>query len=371
MSLDLKAHKPVRNLNKAMIFQLLILGVLIWWAGNVVYSLFFSPLKDIPGPLLLQVFPLYYRFRLGRGESAFLFEDYHQIYGPVFRIGWHYVVFTDPAASMEIYSTYKFNKTDEYSVFEYHGKNLLSIRNREDHALRRRQMALAFTKQNVALMEPTIVSESMVPLLGNLSKAVGTSIDMFHQFHYFSLDVVGKLAFGKLFNMLKKGKHHDAVYWMNATMFFGFLCNNFPFLQRFSVPVGEKLRKLISDSLGPQPTSEVFKDSSLGREEMVAESFVQLFAGTDTTSNTMAWFSYLVAKHPRVEAKLMEELRATGILEKEGMVSLSDFSDKLHYFEATLKEAMRLLPVVSLTPWRVVPEGGRHIKGILYQKGNS
>ncbi|KAJ9054845.1 Cytochrome P450 3A4 [Entomophthora muscae] len=125
--------------------------------------------------------------------------------------------------------------------------------------------------------------------------------------------------------MLKKGKHHDAMYWMNATIFFVFLRNNFPFLQRFSVPVGERMRKLINESLGTQPTSQVFKDSALSREEMVAESFIQLFAGTDTTSNTMTWFFYLIAKHPQVEAKLMEELRATGILEKEGLVSSSDF----------------------------------------------
>ncbi|KAJ9053293.1 hypothetical protein DSO57_1025765 [Entomophthora muscae] len=352
-----------------MIFQLLILGVLLWWAGNVVYSLFFSPLRDIPGPLLLQIFPLYYRLQVGKGQSAILLEEYHQAYGPAFRIGWHYVAFADPSASMEIYSTYKYSKTHEYAAFEYHGMNMLSIRNREEHALRRRQIALAFTKQNVALMEPTIVSEGMIPLLGNLSKAVGTSIDVFHQFHYFSWDVVGKLAFGKSFNMLKKGKHHDAVYWMNATIFFGFLCNNFPFLQRFSFPVGEKLRKLISDSLGPQLTSEVFKNSSLSREEMVAESFIQLFGGTDTASNTMTWFFYLIAKHPRVEAKLMEELRATGILEKEGLVSSSDFSDKLPYFEATLKEAMRLLPAAPLTPWRMVPEGGRQIKGYFLPEG--
>ncbi|KAJ9054844.1 hypothetical protein DSO57_1010033 [Entomophthora muscae] len=142
-----------------MLLQLLIVVVLCWWAGNVVYSLFFSPLRDIPGPLLLQIFPLYHRLQVGKGQSTFLFEKYHQVYGPVFRIGWYYVVFTDPAASMEIYTTYKFNKTDEYAAFEYHGMNLLSVRNRKDHALRRRQMALAFTKQNVALMEPTIVSE--------------------------------------------------------------------------------------------------------------------------------------------------------------------------------------------------------------------
>lgn len=129
-------------------------------------------------------------------------------------------------------------------------------------------------------------------------------------------------------------------------------------LERYFIDLSDF--QLICSSL--DATSVVFRRSRLNRDEMVAESFIQLFAGTDTTSNTLTWFFYLIAKHPRVESKLIDELKASGLTDVNGVIT-SEMMDKLPYYEATLKETMRLLPVVSIAPWRTVPEGGKLIKG--------
>lgn len=98
----------------------------------------------------------------------------------------------------------------------------------------------------------------------------------------------------------------------------------------------------------------------MGLEAMTAESYALLAGGTDTTSNTLTWFFYLVAKHPDVEQKLVDELHASGLLEGE---ITSEAVERLAYFEATLKEAMRLLPAIPVALMRVVPEGGAQILG--------
>lgn len=113
-------------------------------------------------------------------------------------------------------------------------------------------------------------------------------------------------------------------------------------------------------------TSAVFSSATLDRHEIVAESFVQLVAGTDTISSTLTWFFFLVATHPHVEAKLLDEIR--GLVGTSDVIS-SEMLGDLPYLEATLNEAMRVLPAALATPWRAVPTGGRTISGHFLPEG--
>lgn len=222
-----------------------VLAGVAWWAVNVIYAVFFSPLRDIPSPLVFQVFPVYLQIRMALGDAPFVVHGYYLAYGPVFRMGWRLVFFVDGAASTEIYSTYRFNKTSDYDMFRYFGPNVLSTQDRAQHSARRRQIAPAFTKQSVAEMEPAILRVGVAPLLANLAgaAAAGTSIDMFHQLHFFSWDVIGQLVFGESFRMLELGSH-PAVQWLDAIVVYGVLSILCPVLRNFKIPAGEKLRQV-------------------------------------------------------------------------------------------------------------------------------
>jgi cytochrome P450 len=50
------------------------------------------------------------------------------------------------------------------------------------------------------------------------------------------------------------------------------------------------------------------KSSYMTHEESVMASFMLIVAGTDTTSNSMAFATYLLAKHPEVKELLFQEL---------------------------------------------------------------
>ncbi|XP_014810062.1 PREDICTED: cytochrome P450 27C1 isoform X3 [Calidris pugnax] len=78
-------------------------------------------------------------------------------------------------------------------------------------------------------------------------------------------------------------------------------------------------------------------------EEIYANMTEMLLAGVDTTSFTLSWATYLLAKHPEVQQRVYEE-----IVNKLGkdQVPLAHDVPKLPLIRAVLKETLRLYPVL-------------------------
>lgn len=69
-----------------------------------------------------------------------------------------------------------------------------------------------------------------------------------------------------------------------------------------------------------------------------------LMAGIDTTSNTLGFFFYDMAKNPEKQEKLYREIQ--GLLpRKEDNITLEIFN-KLHYLKACMKESIRMHPII-------------------------
>ncbi|KAI3700306.1 hypothetical protein L2E82_44932 [Cichorium intybus] len=108
--------------------------------------------------------------------------------------------------------------------------------------------------------------------------------------------------------------------------------------------------------------------------KFIKDTIVSLIgAGKDTTSATLSWFFYLVARNPIVEDKIREEIH-TFLGEKEW--KSIDFG-KLVYLHGALCEALRLYPPVpfnhkcALQP-EILPNGhkvGQNTKIMLYYYG--
>jgi len=74
--------------------------------------------------------------------------------------------------------------------------------------------------------------------------------------------------------------------------------------------------------------------------QQLRDEVITLFvAGHETTANALAWAFYLVAQHPDVETKLLQELAALN----GNPPTLRDLA-QLPYSEQVIKEAMRLYP---------------------------
>ncbi|GAB1522341.1 hypothetical protein RhiTH_005455 [Rhizoctonia solani] len=103
------------------------------------------------------------------------------------------------------------------------------------------------------------------------------------------------------------------------------------------------------------------------REELLIETFGLLFAGSDTTSNTLSAFYFYLAKHPHLQAKLQAELDEHIPLkyshqdtesgsEIDPVATYEPIKDLL-YLNACMKETMRLHSALGLGLPRVVPPG--------------
>ncbi len=80
-------------------------------------------------------------------------------------------------------------------------------------------------------------------------------------------------------------------------------------------------------------------------EQLINESGAFFFAGHETTSNTLSWTWYLLAKYPGVEAKLHEELDRVLAGRTPTLADL----ENLTYTRMIIEESMRLYPAAWAT----------------------
>jgi cytochrome P450 len=84
-----------------------------------------------------------------------------------------------------------------------------------------------------------------------------------------------------------------------------------------------------------------YEDTGMPMEEgqIIDEILVLLFAGHETTANTLAWLLHLLATHPEVVAKLRSSIQSTTIYEAPGN----------EFINAVISEGMRLYPAAWMT----------------------
>ena len=89
-------------------------------------------------------------------------------------------------------------------------------------------------------------------------------------------------------------------------------------------------------------------------------------AGTDTTANLLTFLSWLVAKHPSVQSRLLQEVAP--LTEAE----LNDARlSQLPYLDAVIHESLRLYPTVGSSLLRSVPRGGTELCGYAIPEGTT
>lgn len=95
------------------------------------------------------------------------------------------------------------------------------------------------------------------------------------------------------------------------------------------------------------------------------------FAGSDSTASTMQSFFFHVLSDKGVYEKIQEEFAqatADATIPSSGNIAWNE-AQNLHYFQACLKEAMRVRPAVGLNITRVVPPEGAELDGQFFPGG--
>jgi cytochrome P450 len=354
----------------------------------VVYNLFFSPLREYPGPKLWAVsrIPLCISHISGQHHKILL--RLHCQYGDVIRISPDELSYVRPDSWKDIMGHRKKGVPENTKDPVFYRPNQQSILggDRELHAQSRRILSHGFSAKS--MLEQEGIIQHYIDLLFRRMKtkaAEGEVVDIVRWYNFTTFDIIGDLAFGESFGCLATGNMHPWV----ANIFDNLKQNTFLInARRFLWRVDELIQAFVPSAVAamkkhndytssqvekrlrlsqPRPDfmeSMLTKDGGAGaqlsRGNIEANSSVLVVAGSETTATVLSFATYLLCTHPQVLARLRAEIDAN--FKSEGEINFTEVS-QLSYMLAVLNEAMRMYPAVPHTLPRCTPPEGALICG--------
>lgn len=210
--------------------------------------------------------------------------------------------------------------------------------------------------------------------------------------NYFTMDVIGDLAFGEPFGCLAKGEYHD---WVRTLfMYLEYLTLSgvpryYPLLERLlrmllpkSVVEGqlkheryahERINKRLDSNTSRNDFMSAFMNknpdfSVMSRKEILSTFNIIIVAGGETTATVLTGiFSHLALNAP-VRRRLCEEIRSAFTNEDDITI---DATKELKYLDAVLNESLRICNPISSGLPRTVPPGGDTYCGVYLPEGVS
>lgn len=222
-----------------------------------------------------------------------------------------------------------------------------------------------------------------------------------------TLDIIGIAGFGHDFNSLVNPDDdfvhqyneilepagEKAVFFALNLMFPHWLVSHIPFWQipktlntisgnlyNFAYNLSKTRRAELND---PKTSAEqnakrndilslLIKSNDFTDNELAHQVLTMMAAGHETTSSTLSWCLFLLARHPEYQIKLRDEIRASlpspgSTLEPSTSTITAAEIDALPYLNSICNETVRLYPTVPVTTrqvtkatplaGRIMPEG--------------
>lgn len=186
----------------------------------ILFPIFRSDLRSIPGPFLAKITDLH-RLWLVHTKSAH--EHYlrlHEHHGPFVRLGPNNISIASPVAIPILYNTRtRFPKSPFYPVMGNiaHGKTIPTIFSTQDesvHEMMKRPIAQVYAMSNLKTYEPLVESTESVffEKLGKVADNEGRVV--WTWMHLFAIDVVMEITFGERVGFLEREGDVDGVMGM-------------------------------------------------------------------------------------------------------------------------------------------------------------
>ncbi|KAL5499106.1 hypothetical protein ACEPAH_1624 [Sanghuangporus vaninii] len=405
--------------------------------------------NGITGPLLAWFSDVWLGWVQAHGHRSQIVHDLHKQYGIFVRLAPNHVSISDPDAIRTVNGHgIGTTKSNFYDAFVAISHSIFNTRSRVEHARKRKAVAHVFSPKSVLEFEPYIRSH-VAELLeqwdklgeGGKKGVSGTDgaggwqgrhgrvwFNCMPWFNFWAFDVIGDLAFGSPFGMIRNAKDAAPVAVdQQATMIeYGrektyyeksselvYATKEVPAIEilngrsKYSASLGvlppwvRSLVRLLpwyangskavenlagmaiaavakrlafptdrSDLLGKLQQGRDEQGRPMGVKELTTQALSFLIAGSDSVSNSLCAITYYLAANPLARAKLQKELdEALGVDSSEDPVTTFARVKNLPYLEAVINEAMRVHSTAGLGLPRVVPESGLTVCGKTFPEG--
>ncbi|KAJ5166241.1 uncharacterized protein N7482_005022, partial [Penicillium canariense] len=364
-------------------------SVAIIFVSRFIWNYLRSPLKAFPGPAATSFTNLWRLYDVSKGRCDITQNALHRKYGPAVRLGPRMLSLSDPSLINQVYTVKSpWQKSDMYNVNDVlvggmRLSNLFSTQDEQWHSTFIRPVKGLYSMTKVQDMEPGVDKTINVffEKLRERFARPGQICEMSDYLHFFAWDAMSQITFSKDLGILEAGSDYKGFLGRsNKSLDYFAAISQIPLLDMvldknpivrigpptfmwaniFSVEqLQERLQK------GPLPAGQTdyldrFLEAKKKYPEIVNDNIVvtyllsNVLAGSDTTASTMCSAVYHILKHPSVHKKLVEELRSTNIALPAKWKELQG----LKYFDAVMREAMRVTPGIGQTIERIVPRGG-------------
>lgn len=216
------------------------------------------------------------------------------------------------------------------------------------------------------------------------------SVDVFRWYRLLAFDIIADLAFEHKFKMLEQGAQARIVDLIHATITYAVARTIIPglpiliallgtrsmyqwksaedhlevmgeelYLEHMAKPVTERGATILSVFQAHYVVAGCDTGKTAGL--VASEASALLIAGSDATSMTLVYLTYLLALNPHIRERIQAELDAA-LSDRDHLLFVNEL-DRLQYLGVVIKETLRLHPAVSGDLPRWVPGGGAVIDG--------
>ncbi|XP_020907526.1 taurochenodeoxycholic 6 alpha-hydroxylase isoform X1 [Exaiptasia diaphana] len=355
-----------------------ITGFVAWFVYQIVQEKL-SPLRKIPSPpgrlpFFGHLFSLWKHGGLHMG-----LREWEGRYGPIIAFGPGFgrrservVIYDkDLIRQVMISESHKYRRPEIVKDIIPGVGNGLFASSGKVHAKQRKMINPAFSLTNLKTFVPAFV-ESAEELVELWTRKIQNSstVDVGDDICHLTLDIIGKTSFGYGFNTVL-GKETEVSTAFNTLLNgaeFGYVVRSrmipfyryLPFSDNLAIKksislVNSTVFKVINERrmLREQGKAADHKDllnlllemydeetgAGFDDEELRAQVFTFMLAGHETTSTSLSWTLYELAKNPEIQDKIRQEIK--GVL-KEGEELTWTKLDQLEYLGCMIKESLRL-----------------------------
>ncbi|RIB21093.1 cytochrome P450 [Gigaspora rosea] len=322
-----------------------------------IHPFYLSPLRKIPGPPLDNFILGHYATFLNKeiGEAlSYLAKQYGGIVRYHGLFNKPYLLISDPKIVQQVLVNRPYDHpkyfTNREIAKEFVGEGIILAQG-DTHKRQRKMMNPSFAFSNVKEMVPIFVQaghelkDFWIKQIGDKKEERITITAIIPKI---TLDVIGLVGFNYKFNSTTSetelAQAYKTLVNRDPSPLYTALEENLSNIseklvaeQKNATIRGNDLLSLLVKANEQSPV-----DEQLTHEELISQVMTLLIAGHETTSTSLSWILYLLAKNPDIQDRLRKEVLEV-FTDRNHFPTFEEI-EQLKYLECVFKETLRIIP---------------------------